>query len=383
MAAMSSFKTIKSLSKPLLHPPVLATLLSIGVHGVFAITLPFLPANSKSTPDSPRSVALIELTPTEQSRLPDFSIPQIILPNQPSSLLSQQPQVPKNSLGGIPNCPDGQMLELSQGTCVSVPGQSTLPLPPPTDPSFTNPNFPPPPPISYYPISPIAQQAPQPPPSQKTPQQSIPIPPTPKLPAGSAALINPLPNSVPSTAAPNTPGSGTPSSVQASDGGNPGTAVAPTVSPATPAPRVAVLLEEQKQLREIYAREAIGTTSEEAYAKLDSFTEWWKQVNANPADPKSPTKTVKFSPRYPTQACTKRSKGPVKGTVRVAALISPEGKVVDEPIIVQRSNFKILNQAASETIADIRSRSYDPLGGYQVYIFDLEFNGENCANASS
>ncbi|GEM_PF-2758695 len=377
MAAMSSFKTVKSLSKPLLQPPVLATLLSIGVHGLFAITLPFLPANSKvKVPDSPRSVGLIELTPTEQARLPDFSIPQIILPDQPSSFVAQQPPGTK-PLGSIPNCPDGQMLELSQGQCISVPGQSTLPLSPPTDPSFTNPNFPPPPPISYYPIPPVAQRVPLPPPTQRIPPQSTLILPPPKLPAGSAALITP-PSGAPSSQTPATPGT-----APAPDGGdNSAIAVAPRVSPPTPPPRIAALMEEQKQLREIYARETIGITSQEAYAKLDGLTEWWKKVNENPADPKSPTKTVKFPPRYPAKACTKRSKDPVKGTVRVAALISPEGKVVDDPLIVQRSNFKILNQAAGDTIADIKARSYDPIGGYQVYIFDLEFNGENCTNLS-
>jgi hypothetical protein len=97
-----------TLRQNLRQPTWIATIASVGIHGVLWIVLPFLPiaASKPEEPDIPRSVSLLELTPQEESRLPDISMPDFAPPNATSdpNFLSLNP-VP-NPFPPIPDQPN-------------------------------------------------------------------------------------------------------------------------------------------------------------------------------------------------------------------------------------------------------------------------------------
>src|SRR6476646_11174225 len=83
---MSYGSFLKSLPQALRQPTGIATIASLGVHGLLWIVLPILPLASKTTEsEAQRSVQLVELTPAEQSRLPSFATPQLSLPHLPKT----------------------------------------------------------------------------------------------------------------------------------------------------------------------------------------------------------------------------------------------------------------------------------------------------------
>ncbi|WP_088892693.1 hypothetical protein [Leptolyngbya ohadii] len=90
----------KTIQQWLKYPVVWSGLASIGVHGVLFSLLPFLNATAlrDNPPDIQRSVDLVELTPEEQQRLPDFpdEVP-IDLPPLAQSPSQNPPATPQRS----------------------------------------------------------------------------------------------------------------------------------------------------------------------------------------------------------------------------------------------------------------------------------------------
>jgi hypothetical protein len=117
---MSYVSFLKNIPEALTQPTGIAALASLGIHGAIAFILPLVPVDSsksaKQTQTNAKPVGLTQLTPAEQSRLPQIPIPQS------GSLQAQLPPLP----GQIP----------------SLPGQTQLPLNLPN----TQPGFPPAPP---------------------------------------------------------------------------------------------------------------------------------------------------------------------------------------------------------------------------------------------
>ncbi|MEO1299868.1 MAG: hypothetical protein AAFW75_29680, partial [Cyanobacteria bacterium J06636_16] len=79
MVSFQAIRSPKRLLRYLLHPSCLASIISVGTHGVlFAAGPTFTGLNFKAIaeldlPEEQRQVPLIELTAAEQQRLPDFS----------------------------------------------------------------------------------------------------------------------------------------------------------------------------------------------------------------------------------------------------------------------------------------------------------------------
>lgn len=86
LAKNSSHKPVKSFPQKLLQPTVIAVLASIGIHGALGLLLPYLGTSSQETP-AKKTVQLVQLTPEEQSRLPQMSPPS----RSPSQLQSLNP----------------------------------------------------------------------------------------------------------------------------------------------------------------------------------------------------------------------------------------------------------------------------------------------------
>jgi hypothetical protein len=92
---------IKSFSQKLFEPTGIAVMSSVGIHALLAVTLPYLPIASQDKPQPIRNVKLVQLTPAEQSRLPQLSPPSLSpFPNQLQSLypLPAYPSTPLPSL---------------------------------------------------------------------------------------------------------------------------------------------------------------------------------------------------------------------------------------------------------------------------------------------
>ncbi len=95
---------IKSFSQKLFQPTGIAVMSSVGIHALLAVSLPYLPIASQDKPEPIRNVKLVQLTPAEQSRLPQLSPPSLSpLPNQLQSLypLPAYPSTPLPSLSSL------------------------------------------------------------------------------------------------------------------------------------------------------------------------------------------------------------------------------------------------------------------------------------------
>ena len=104
---MSYLSFIKNLPEKLTQPPLIAALASVGIHGVLAMTLPSLSASSKPEEQKPRgTVKVVELTPAEQSRIPQLAPPPVSLPPIPNQTQLLPPLPPPSSvLPPIPSSP--------------------------------------------------------------------------------------------------------------------------------------------------------------------------------------------------------------------------------------------------------------------------------------
>jgi TonB family protein len=105
---MSFLSIIKSLPELVRQPSVIAALASLGIHALIAVSFPTLSASSKPEQQNTQgNVKVVELTPTEQSRLPQSSSPPLIsqtqqLPTSPPLPYVALPVPGENSSSNIP-----------------------------------------------------------------------------------------------------------------------------------------------------------------------------------------------------------------------------------------------------------------------------------------
>ena len=169
---MSHASLIQTLPAHLRSSNGLATLASLGIHGLLLLSLPLLPLDSKET-YSQRNIGLVSLTPSEQSRLPQGATEQVTLPpfaTQPSELPPLPPPPPFQS-GILPPLPppppigNTSIYQYPSGN--SLPQPPTLRVPSPPIQQYSQPT------ISQFPVS----QLPNPPAPPQISQ--LPNPPAP------------------------------------------------------------------------------------------------------------------------------------------------------------------------------------------------------------
>ncbi|MEA5574207.1 hypothetical protein [Calothrix sp. UHCC 0171] len=127
---MSYASFLKNIPEVLSQPTGIAALASLGIHGAIAFILPLMPVQSsksaKEASTTPKAVGLTQLTPAEQSRLPQQA------PLLQPSIQAQLPPLP----GQISSLPAQQQLPLSLPNTISglppapPPGSTALSLPP-------------------------------------------------------------------------------------------------------------------------------------------------------------------------------------------------------------------------------------------------------------
>jgi outer membrane biosynthesis protein TonB len=325
---MSYPTLIQSFPSPLravLQDPIaIAAIASVGIHGLLWVVLPRLDfsAAAPREPDLQRQVGLIELTPQEQSRLPQFgdstlplSIDSLPLPSAPST---------------------GQLPDLFS--------LAPLPIPQPI----------PYPPASFY-IPPVNLTQPRIYTVPTTPRRSIPrsttltpaptLTPTPtpsSTPTPPIALTdilrrNELPEQLNGRTTARIPNLQPPSPSPTNQA-----AVLPTSPTLTPQERLLAenrqLREEYRQLRRSYSLQ--GTTEEDA---RQSFVTWYRELGKE-LDGNPPIEQI--TAPYPRAACLlRRSTAAIYGVV-----INSNSEIVGEPRLLQSSGYPIFNREALEAV---------------------------------
>ncbi|MBW4686544.1 MAG: hypothetical protein KME40_15915 [Komarekiella atlantica HA4396-MV6] len=115
---MSNVSLLKNIPDILSQPIGIAAIASIGIHGAIALIVPLMPVDSSKPREAAKTVGLLELSPTDQARLPQN-------PNTPQVALQQQ----------LP--PTGQVSPPNFSAQTVLP-----PLPPATSSQFTLPSLP-------------------------------------------------------------------------------------------------------------------------------------------------------------------------------------------------------------------------------------------------
>lgn len=343
MAASNQFREISANLGQRLQdwrrtPSAAATLASLGLHGLILVALPFLAGIGLSAdePEIRRPVPVVELTPEEQSRLPDFAL------SPPLELPSSSQALPNNNLLKTPATPNFSS---------SVPAPSSPSLLAPPVPLFVPP-----------PLPPITQ----------IPSFSIPFPTLSSRPARPAAPAEPSPKPTQSPSASPSPSPGA-NALEA----NPSPTVAVEPGPETPAasPEASPtartqeqiredLIARQQELRALYTYNATGTTVEDANV---SFANWFYQTLGKKDEDYDKLQQGKMTLSYPRMACPlKQTRSAVVGVV-----VDAENKIVAEPKVIQSSGYALFNQ---EALKAVESYTFEnTTGAEQPYLITVTF----------
>jgi outer membrane biosynthesis protein TonB len=344
MSSPASMTSIPgTLHQNLRNPTWISTIASIGLHGILGIVLPLLPhtPSGLTEPGIPHPVSLVELTPEQQNRLPDFSTPQILFPSIPPS----NPEI--YSLRPLPN----------PFTTIPTP----LPLP-----SFSIPPlFIPPPPLA-------ARRPPQPLPSRS----SIPTPtPTPANPPAQTES-SPPPTQFGRGPGPSELGRLTLPRNQRGPNleGKKPNATAGSPSPnssAEPQPSSPTTPTEQRDNSVAYNPE--GTDPQSG---INAFSQWFTLVS----EALGPEwQELSVTAPYPKEVCEISPKR--EGTAWIGVVVNAEGQVVDdpaEPQLLLSSGYLLFNQQAMEFV---KNYEFEKTENPQTYVVSVEFkhNADDCA----
>jgi hypothetical protein len=354
---MSFPSALKTAPTKLFNTSNLSTVASVGIHAlILGVALPGLPIFSQKENSNERleDVGLIELTPAEQSRLPNLSQP---LPLDTPTYSGVPPIDP--SLFNVPNrTPSGidPSLLPPPPNSLSFGNDLSVVSPPPSMPPLPSP-----PPTSYYPSPNTWTNAlPAPPSSLPTPQ-NLPLPPQMSTPdaelrrpdfAPVRGAIDPrdLINQRNSAIAPGNlpPGyyNGMPQRTAAnSEAGQRLTQLQPNPKETLQEMRIRRLVAESIEGAESLIADRANTTNEEA---MRNDVNWRTKIgDAKPVE-------VTISGNYPRNACMRR----LEGTSVYGVVVNTQGRVASSPYrpyLIKSAGYPILNQQA---LRDIHSNSF-------------------------
>lgn len=321
-------------------PSAIATLASLGLHGLLLAALPLL-ANTSLSADEPeirRPVPVVELTPEEQRRLPDFTTsPPLELPPITQAPAQSNDPFPPTS----PRLP-GPSSSSSSLLAPPVPLFVPPPLPVTEIPSFSIPF----PTLSSRPTRPVV-----PPPS--------PLPKPAQSPSASPAP-SPAPSASPQPSAQPSP--------------SPTVAVEPgpdAAATASPSPTVRTqeqiredLVARQQELRALYTYNAAGTTVGDANV---AFADWFYQTLSKQDEDYDKLQQAKITLSYPRVACPlKQTRSAVIGVV-----VDADNKIVADPKIIQSSGYALFNQ---EALKAVQAHTFEnTTGAEQPYLMTVTF----------
>lgn len=324
MASSNQFQNLSATFQQKLQemrhsPSAISALASLGLHGLLFLALPLF-TFTQVRPEEPeirRPVEVVELTPDEQKRLPDFStLPPIELPsvtNPPNlgSDLFSQADLPKPSGSSItPTLPSNDSLLAPLPIFIPPPAPIT------NIPTFTIPLTPPPPRLTTPrpSVAPPTNQSPSPSPTASPEASPSPSP---------TVAVEPSPDASPQ----------------------------PTESTASPLPRTQEQIQQdlvarQQELRALYTYNPAGTRQGDAQT---SFATWFYEDLQKTGEDFDRRKEEKVTVDYPKMACPlQQSRFAVVGV-----MIDGENKIVGEPKILQSSGYGLFNQEALNAVQEM------------------------------
>jgi outer membrane biosynthesis protein TonB len=353
MASSKQFGNLSSALKQRMqgiwrNPSAVSAIASLGFHGLLFVALPLLPyaALKAREPEIQEPVEMVELTPEEQKRLPNFStLPPIELPE-----IRNPPQQSSDSdlfsFSTLPKSPSS----LS-------PSPDSLFVPPPL-PIFI-------PPAPPAPIPSFSIQIPTAPP----PRPAAP-PPAAPAPSPSATAEPSETEEIPDVAV--EPASASPQPEQPDATPEAEVAASPRPIARSEEQIQQDLLARQQELRELYTYNPSGTSVEAANT---SFLEWFSAtMDREYAAGDTKPKEQQVTSDYPRLACPlKQSRHAVVGVA-----VDADNQLVGEPKILQSSGYRLFNEEALKT-----AESYDfenASGDKQLYLLkvNFEYSEETC-----
>lgn len=343
------------------QPTALSAIASLGVHALLFAVLPILPYSAlveEQEPDIRQSVEVVELSPEEQARLPEFPTSQIDLP----PLL--QDSLP-SAVTDLPPLP--------------VPGQSTSPPSADdlfSDPFFTSslPNFSIPtlpPAVPYVPVPPVQPRPPQPIPTQPPTSQPEPNPDQPgelpSLPIDD--LLNPPREQSGNERTPEQENTNEENNVAANSESATPQPETPTQSPAAAPPRsdeeiVAALRQDvEARRRRIAIQQQLaysqtGTADDSNYNPGRSWTAWTdqlqKEFGIDLTNINREAKTTIEAP-FPTEVCEfvpeLNQELVQKGiSADFGIVVDPEGKPIGGLSVLRSSGYDFFNNKGGEAV---------------------------------
>lgn len=117
---MSYISILKNIPEILSQPTGIAAIASLGIHGAIALIVPLMPVDShqSAATDSTKAVGLMELSPSDQNRLPQ---------SQPSQVALQSPQLPQQQPVPLINFGNQEIPPLEPGIQAPLLSKSVLP----------------------------------------------------------------------------------------------------------------------------------------------------------------------------------------------------------------------------------------------------------------
>lgn len=317
------------------NPSAVSAIASLGAHGLLFLALPFLPdtASKATEPEIRRSVEVVELTPEEQKRLPDFStLAPIELPP-----LAQPPKLEDSDPFSFSDLP-------KPSSNLPQPAESFL-APPPPLPIFIPP-ITPPTQLPYrieIPTAPPVAASPQPSPSPEATETPQPSPTT-------------SPEEIPPVAVedgPETPQTNAQAPEQ------------PSPPPRTEEQIQQDLVARQQELRELYTYNPSGTSVEDGNI---AFGTWFREAFGKDYG-EGDTKPIQAetTAEYPKLAC------PLKQSPRavVGVVVDAENNIVGEPKVLQSSGYRLFNQEALKVVESYEFEN--STGKEQAYLLGVKF----------
>lgn len=323
-------------------PTAISAIASVGLHGLLFAVLPFLPdtATRATEPEIRDPVEVVELTPEEQQRLPDFSLvapielPPIAEPPQSGSDLFTLPTTPPPSIG------NSSLFPSSSADSLLAP-----PLPvfvPPSAPLVEIPSFTIPIPQSPRLAAPPAAPSVTPPsPANPSPQASPPASPAPESSPSPSVAVEPGPEAPESEPSP-----------QAS----------PSVR--SEAQLREDLIAQQQELRALYTYNPAGTRQGEAQT---SFAAWFYEELGKTGNDFDRLKKQEITVDYPKIAC------PLKQSrfAEVGVVVDADNQIVGDPRIIQSSGYPLFNQ---EALKVVQAQTFEnTTDGEQVHLIRVAF----------
>lgn len=356
------------------QPTAIAAIASVGFHGALWFVMPLLPANSApDEPGLPESVAMVELTPEEMSRVPDFSQSQRLrLP--PAGANGDLPELEQDFNSGIQEFELDSDTSRNQSSWYS-PYDDYLYAPPPV-------YVPSPPRSNSYSSGTTQRRSTTPPqpqpqsPATQSPPAQTQTPetqPTNDPPASAQQLEDNLQYSGETTSLPDLMAAN-PNDVDndAEESAEPDEAAGGDEAVEDDGAIAAIQAEqdatnEELSVAELLAYSDLGTSPQDASGALGTFVERWRPTLEEQGVEEFALGQLELTGDFPGLACSLEA-SPFS---RYGVALDEAGELLDDPRLIQSSGYPIFNRSALETLMEYE---FEPSDTARIELVTVVFN---------